>query len=124
MGRKDFGEIGRRSKSCKLAGRWKVVELPDFEDDYIKESKNPHFDIRIKGRTIRGEYHFGLQDGTIGGELIVDERVGMRFSFEGHDEMNSVFGYGEAYLIDDNTLDGKMNYHLGETFRFVCKRRK
>jgi hypothetical protein len=111
-----------------LSGKWKITEMPDLTEDYLAESKDPHMVLTFRGRgkNVRGHFEYGLSDGELDGEVIqVEGRpLEIRFSFEGSDEMDEVNGYGEAVLSDDNkTLTGKLHYHLGDAWRFTCRRR-
>ena len=58
-----------------------------------------------------GEYHVGLQKGSIDGRFEGDNRV--VFSFEGADEMDEVHGRGELRLIGAQ-LHFVLQYHAGD----------
>jgi hypothetical protein len=108
-----------------LSGKWKIIEMPDFTDDYLRESKEPHIELTFREDHVDGRYEFGLNSGELDGEVIRGEGrpLEIRFSFEGVDEMDTVHGYGEAVISDDNeTLTGKLHYHAGDDYRFTCKR--
>ena len=79
--------------------------------------------VRSRGE-VDGSYEFGAPIGELDGRLeqLVDGRVRLSFTFEGDDEYDPVHGYGEATLVDDNTLNGFMRYHQGDTYRFIWKR--
>ena len=108
-----------------ISGKWRVAKLPDLADDYLELSPDPHVLLKLRGRgEIDGDYEFGAQSGTIDGRLerFNDGRVRLSFTFEGNDELDPVHGYGEAILADENTLDGYMRYHQGDSDRFIWKR--
>ena len=112
-------------RKTDISGKWRVAELPDLADDYLGLSPDPHVMLELRGRgEIDGAYEFGAQSGTIDGRLerLTDGRVRLSFTFEGNDELDPVHGYGEAVLADENTLDGYMRYHQGDTDRFTWKR--
>ncbi len=117
-----------RTRLQRLSGKWKIIEMPDLTEDYLAESKDPHMRLTFSRRgRVSGHYQYGLCQGELDGEVIA-EREGMplemRFSFEGLDEMEQVNGYGVAVLSDDGkTLTGKLHYHLGDDWRFTCRRR-
>ncbi len=112
-------------RKTDISGKWRVAEMPDLADDYLELTPDPHVTLKVRARgEIDGEYEFGAQNGTIDGRLerLTDGRVRLSFTFEGNDELDPVHGYGEATLIDENTLDGYMRYHQGDTDRFTWKR--
>lgn len=109
----------------KLSGKWRVAEIPDLTDDYLSLSPDPHVKLKKAGRNeIDGSYQFGAQSGEIDGSLeqLSAGSLRLSFTFEGEDELDPVHGYGEAALVDENTLQGYMRYHRGDTYRFVWKR--
>ena len=108
-----------------LSGKWQVAEIPDLTEDYLDLTPGPHVMLEVKARSeIDGTYQFGAQSGELDGRLeqIPDGRLRLSFTFEGEDELDPVHGYGEAILVDENTLDGYMRYHQGNTYRFIWKR--
>ena len=108
-----------------ISGKWRVAELPDLDDDYLDLSPDPHVMLKVQRRgDIDGDYEFGAESGVIDGRLepLTDGRMRLTFTFEGEDELDPVHGYGEAILTDENTMEGFMRYHLGDTYRFVWKR--
>lgn len=110
-----------------LSGKWKIIEMPDLSEDYLSQSKDPHIMITAykRGR-VSGHYQYGLCEGELDGEVVAESEgkpLEIRFSFEGSDEMEQVNGYGVATLSDDNkTLTGKLHYHMGDDWRFTCRR--
>ncbi len=128
MVRADLQKKRSRTQLQKLSGKWKIIEMPDFDDDYLSES-DPHFELNFRGKLVDGHFQYGLCNGDLDGEVITSEGrpVEIRFSFEGLDEGDSwprsENGYGEAVLSDDNkTLTGKLHIHLGDTWRSTCRR--
>ena len=108
-----------------VSGKWRVAGTPDLAEDYLDLSPDPHVMLKVRSRgEVDGSYEFGAQIGELDGRLdpIADGRVRLSFTFEGDDEYDPVHGYGEATLVDDNTLNGFMRYHQGDTYRFIWKR--
>lgn len=134
MSKRIATEKGRQFIASHLSGRWKVSEMPDFEDDYLSETRNPHVNLSVNRRdlSISGDYEFGLESGELNGEVIEEESdvdgtrkktIKILFSFEGYSEMDEENGYGMATLSEDGkTLTGRMNYHGADRYRFVWKR--
>ena len=116
----------KRMRLQDLSGKWKITEMPDLTDDYLAESKDPHMRLTFSGKNVSGHFEYGLSNGELDGEVIESEGrpLEIRFSFEGSDEMDEANGYGVAVLSDDNkTLTGKLHYHLGDDWRFACRRK-
>ena len=116
-----------RTRLQRLSGTWKIIEMPDLTEDYLSESKDPHLRLDFHRRgNVSGHYEYGLCQGELDGEVVVESEgkpMEIRFSFEGSDEMEQVNGYGVAVLSeDDKTLTGKLHYHLGDDWRFICRR--
>ena len=108
-----------------ISGKWRVAEVPNLTDDYLELTPDPHVALKVRARgEIDGTYQFGAQGGELDGRLeqLAGGRVRLSFTFEGEDELDPVHGYGEAVLADENTLDGYMRYHQGDTYRFIWKR--
>ena len=115
-----------RTSLQNLSGEWKITEMPDLSEDYLAHSKNPRMRLSFRGKRVSGHFEYGLCDGELDGEVIEseDRSPEIRFSFEGLDENEQVNGYGEATLSDDGkTLTGKLHYHLGDDWRFTCRRK-
>jgi hypothetical protein len=47
-----------------------------------------------------------------------DGRPGVEFSWEGDDEDDQVSGRGWAVLVDDQTIEGHLFFHLGDDSNF------
>ena len=109
----------------KLTGKWRVAETPDLAHDYLALSPDPHVKLKKAGRNeIDGIYEFGAQSGELDGTIedLSDGSLRLSFTFEGEDELDPVHGYGEAALVDENTLQGYTRRHRGDTCQFVWKR--
>lgn len=108
-----------------LEGKWQVARMPELVDDYLVLSPDPHVHLRSStSKKLHGTYEFGLQSGDIDGkvEKNKDGQLILTFTFEGLDEMDPVHGYGSATLVDNNTLEGEMRYHMSDTYHFMWKR--
>lgn len=75
-----------------VAGTWRIVSSPDFDDDYLRMEVEPYVELTQSGNRVSGSYHVGLQQGDIDGRIEGEGPVG--FSFEGMDEMDEVHGRG------------------------------
>jgi len=111
-------------EKSEFAGKWRVIEAMDFDDDYLRESPDPHIFIEVKGeKDVLGSYHIDLQDGDIGGHFEKDCEGNLQliFTFEGSDEMESVSGYGTASFEAPDVMLLRMHHHLGDTYSYRCK---
>jgi len=102
-----------------LAGTWSVVSSPDFDDDYLSMDGQPYVRLERRGRTTGGDYHIGLQTGTINGGS--DDNDHLSFDFVGNDEMEPMQGEGTAEL-QGKQLIFTLTYDQGDEFTFVCER--
>jgi hypothetical protein len=55
-------------------------------------------------------------------EVVRDGRPGVEFTCEGSDDGDPVSGRGWAVLTDDDTLDGRIFFHLGDDSGFQATR--
>ena len=102
-----------------MTGIWRITSSPDFDDAYLRMEVEPYVNLTQTGDRVSGTYHVGLQQGDIDGRIESEDRVA--FSFEGMDEMDE--GHGRGLLrIDDTQVQFILQYHLGDTFTFVCER--
>jgi len=102
-----------------FTGTWRVVSSPDFDDDYLRMEVAPYIEINQSGNRVTGEYHVGLQSGTLSGRLRGSDEIS--FSFEGSDEMDEVNGSGTAIVRGDR-LTFTLEYHMGDEWTFECER--
>ena len=104
-----------------FTGVWDIASSPDFDDEYLHEEVAPYLRLKQAGKRVSGNYHMGLQQGSIDGRLQSDKLV--FFSFEGMDEHHEVNGAGTLTLHGDH-LRFVLMYHQGDDFTFDCERRR
>jgi hypothetical protein len=102
-----------------FSGLWEIVSSSDFDDKYLHEEVAPYLTLKQAGKSVTGNYHMGLQQGSINGRLQSVELV--FFSFEGMDEHHEVNGAGTLTLKGDR-LTFVLMYHQGDDFTFECRR--
>lgn len=102
-----------------VMGAWRIVSSPDFDDDYLRMEVEPFVELHQRGSRVSGQYHVGLQQGSIDGRAEDDDRV--VFSFEGADEMDEVHGRGE-FSLRGAQWNFVLQYHGGDEYTFVCER--
>ena len=105
--------------ATQLAGNWRIISSPDFDDAYLNALEPPFVRLQQAGDRLAGDYHIGYQDGTLDGRPQLDGSL--LFSFEGMDEMEEVHGAGVATVQDDRLLFTLM-YHQGDDYTFEATR--
>jgi hypothetical protein len=98
-----------------LLGRWRMVEMPDYTDDYPDMMEPAYILFAAAG----GEFAFGCVTGSFGGFADHDE---VEFSWEGNDEMDEAQGDGWAELQPDGSLKGQIRFHGGDEANFTARR--
>ena len=104
----------------RMVGTWDIASSPDFDDAYLNEEGTPYVELHKQRDRIVGEYHIGLQNGTLDGHPQPDGSL--LLSFEGMDELEEVNGAGTATLHDDRLVLTLM-YHQGDDYTFEATRR-
>lgn len=108
---------GANKTMARLTGRWRIVEMSNWDRDAI-DLVEPGFIEFTQDRT--GQLGFVAVSGWLDcrpGER--DGKPGVDFTWEGIDEGDQVSGRGWATLVDDDTIEGHLFFHLGDdsTFR-------
>jgi hypothetical protein len=98
-----------------ILGRWRIVELPGYEDDYA-DMMEPAY---ILFDTARGEFVFGCATGSFAGG---GEHDAVEFDWDGNDEMDEASGHGWAELQADGSLHGEISFHRGDDIPFIARR--
>jgi hypothetical protein len=98
-----------------VIGTWAIQSSPDFEDSYLHMERPAFVTLRREGGRIVGEYHVGLQSGTLDGREQPDGSV--LFRFDGIDEMDEVSGAGTA-TVEGDRLTLTLMYHQGDDYTF------
>lgn len=102
-----------------LIGRWRIVDMSGWDRDAI-DLVEPGF-IQFGGD---GTGQFGFI--AVSGELDCrpaerDGRVGVEFTWDGVDEGDQVSGRGWTFLVDEETIEGHVFFHLGDDSSFRAK---
>jgi hypothetical protein len=103
-------------------GIWHIHEMETWNEDYFNMEVQAYIEINPNGL---GNFQFGLVSGQIDGEVIKDGDVErFEFSFEGMDELDPVSGGGWVKLKDEDNMEGRIKFHLGDSSMFLAKRLK
>jgi hypothetical protein len=97
-----------------VQGRWRIVEMPDYDDDFPDMVEPAYILFRKTG----GEFAFGCVTATIHGSC---EGDAVEFTWQGNDEMDATSGHGWADLQDDGTIEGEICFHNGDQATFIAQ---
>ena len=106
--------------AMRMIGTWEIVSSADFDDEYLNEQGTPYVRLHQDRDRIVGEYHIGVQNGSLDGRPQPDGSI--LLSFEGMDEMDEVHGAGTAAVRDDQLVLTLM-YHQGDDYTYEGTRR-
>ena len=102
-----------------FTGRWRIVSMSAWEDDYINEEEEGFFEFDEKGG---GEFHFGYVHGHMDCKPTTREsEPAVEWTWDGNNEMDPAQGRGWAVLKGDE-LHGMIFFHGGDDSELVAKR--
>jgi hypothetical protein len=108
------------AKNMKFAGTWLITEMSNWDEDYFNMEVPAYFELDESGS---GDFQFGLVSGQIDGEIVKNKSgEKIEFTWDGNDEMDDAAGSGWLKLKDQNTLEGKIKFHQGDTSLFLATR--
>jgi hypothetical protein len=96
-----------------LGGKWRIMEMSDFEADYPDMVEPAYILFEEKGG---GEFAFGCCAGHIW-QASSTEAASIEFSWTGNDEMDEVSGDGSAELQPDGSSMAKSVTTMATTGR-------
>jgi hypothetical protein len=99
-----------------LTGRWRIVAMSGWDPDAIDLVEPGFIEFTRDGS---GQFGFIAVRGWLDcGSVERNGRPGVEFTWEGVDEGDQVSGRGWAALVDDETLEGHLFFHLGDDSSF------
>jgi hypothetical protein len=103
-------------KENQFQGKWHICEMEMWDEDYFNMEVQAFIEIEENDT---GNFQFGLVAGWLDGE-----RSGNRleFTWDGNDECDEAQGSGWIELKDENTLEGKIKIHHGDSSTFEATR--
>ena len=102
-----------------FTGRWRIVSMSAWEQDYIDEEEDGYFDLNEKGG---GEFHFGCVHGQMDCRpTIRDGEPAVEWTWDGNDEMDAAQGRGWVVVKGDE-LHGKIFFQGGDDSEFVARK--
>lgn len=104
----------------QLTGTWHIYEMSMWDEKYFNMLVQAYIKVDEKGF---GNFQFGLVVGDIDG-AIVKEASGEKFEFtwSGSDECDEASGSGWLKLKDENTSEGNITLHYGDSSTFMARR--
>jgi hypothetical protein len=105
----------------KLTGRWSVVSMSMWDDDYINEEVPGFFDF---GERNLGSFHFGYVQGETDYRLTQrDGKPAVEFSFMGFDAGGGDECSGRGWMVlEGDMLSGMFFFHCGDESEIDLKR--
>jgi hypothetical protein len=97
-----------------VRGKWRIVELPGYEDDDANLMKPAYI---LFGQT-GGEFAFGCVTGAFAGG---GDHDAVAFDRDGNDEIDEVCGSGWAEIQPDGSLSGEIQFHDGDDIAFIAR---
>ncbi len=102
-----------------FAGRWRIVSMSAWAQDFIDEEEEGYFEFNEKGG---GEFHFGYVHGSMDCKPTTrDGEPAVEWTWDGNDEMDPAQGRGWAVVKGDE-LHGMIFFHGGDDSEFVAKK--
>jgi hypothetical protein len=109
--------MAKAKPKSPFTGRWRIVSMSAWEQDYIDEEEEGYFEFDDKGG---GEFHFGYVHGQMDCKARTREgEPAVEWTWDGNDEMDSAQGRGWAVVKGDE-LHGMIFFDGGDDSEFVA----
>lgn len=99
-----------------VVGRWRIVEMPDYDADYPDIVEPAFIQLEADGS---GGLAFGCVAGQLFGSVAANAAA---FRWAGNDEMDEAEGHDFVELRPDGSLDGQICLNSGDEVKFVARR--
>ena len=113
-------KVKQTQESNPFIGRWYIYEMEMWDEDYFNVETIAYVEIKANNQ---GNFQFGLVTGSLDGYL---EKIGdqkrFAFTWDGNDEMDEVNGSGWIQLINEDKIEGMINFHHGDQSLFQARR--
>jgi hypothetical protein len=111
--------MAKSKPKSSFSGRWRIVSMSAWDEDYIDEEEEGFFEFDEKGS---GDFHFGYVHGHMDCKPTTREgEPSVEWTWDGNDEMDPAQGRGWAVVKGDE-LHGMIYFHGGDDSDFVAKR--
>ena len=98
-----------------MKGKWRIVELPDYDDDYADMMEPAYIQFDGEGG---GEFAFGCVTGSI---YEAGDGNAIEFGWQGNDEMDEASGDGWAELQSDGSIVGQVCFNRGDDVDLIAR---
>ena len=113
--------MSRRKSPSPLTGRWRIVSMSGWEQDFIDEEDEAYFEFDDRGG---GKFHFGYVGGWMDCRVTTrDGKPAVEWTWEGTDELDLAHDRGWAVLRDGD-LHGMIFIRGTNDAEFVAKPKK
>ena len=104
----------------QYTGTWHITEMETWNEEYFNMGVQAYIRVGSDGF---GHFQFGLVSGQIDGELISYQNLErFEFTWDGSDELDPVSGSGWLQLVDKNSVEGWIKFHLGDSSLLRARR--
>jgi uncharacterized protein YndB with AHSA1/START domain len=109
------------SQKNPFLGTWRIAEMEHWDLDFIDAEEEGTIEFGEGGQ---GDFQFGYVHESMDYEIEkVDGKHRIVFSWDGQDELDPVSGRDWAVIESDESLYGKLAFHMGEKSWFKAKRK-
>ncbi len=111
--------MARKKQESPFVGRWRIVSMSGWEQDFVDEEEEGYFEFMEEGW---GQFHFGYVHGHM--DCRPTTRNGdpaIEWTWDGNDEMDAAQGRGWVVVKGDE-LHGMIFFHGGDDSDFVAKK--
>jgi hypothetical protein len=112
----------KKSPMDKYKGNYMIIDMPDFDDDYLSMEEPPFMTIEKDGS---GEFQFGLVSGQFSETKITlkNNVECFQFKWSGNDENDEASGWGFCSLNQERSgLTGEISFNDGDDHYFYAER--
>ena len=102
----------------KFTGKWLIEKMELWDRDFVDLNGRGHFTFEPD---TNGLFTFGAMDCSMCGKR---KNTRLDFTFEGFDEGDMASRRGYVHLTGENTLSGRICFHLGDESDFTAIRDK
>jgi hypothetical protein len=109
--------MGKRKIKSSLSGRWRIVSMTEWDEDYLDEEVPAYIKF---GDNRLGSFQFGYVQGDIDYRTTErDGKLAVEFSWEGGDAADGTPLTGRGWAVLDGTnLNGMFYIHQGDESGF------
>ncbi len=112
--------MAKSKPKSPFTGRWRIVSMTAWDEDYIDEEEEGFFEFDDKGW---GEFHFGYVQGQMDCRSTTrDGEPAVEWTWDGNAEMDLAQGRGWAVMKGDE-LHGMIFFHGGDDSEFLAKKK-